>query len=301
MKKIKIALLLVENNDYQAEQEKSAQTVARQLDIDLELKAIEHDAVMQSQTVIQLLQRSAETRPDGILFEPVGTPLAQGARMAMEKGVGWIVLNRRVDYVSDLRRQFPSGNVFCVTTSHDEVGRIQGEQMAHLLPNGGPILYITGPADNEASRQRTEGMQKASGSRFDARMLKGTWSEQSAYMAVNSWLRLSTSRDTHVKLVASQNDAMALGARKAFSELPSGEERDRCLRMPFLGCDGLLMGGQAAVKKGILTATVVIPPNAGQAIEALVASLRGAPKPRECIYIVPHSFPQLDSLKALAS
>jgi ribose transport system substrate-binding protein len=301
MKRIKIALMLVENNDYQAEQEKSARAVARQLDVDLEVRSIEHDAVMQSQTVIQLLQRSAETRPDGILFEPVGTALAQAARMAMDKGVGWVVLNRRLDYASDLRRQFPAGHLFSVTTSHDEVGRIQGEQMAQLLPNGGPILYITGPADNEASKQRTAGMQRASGTRFDARMLKGTWSEQSAYAAVTSFLKLSTSRDTQVRLVAAQNDAMALGARMAFSELPSGDERDRCLKMPFLGCDGLVTGGQAAVKKGILTATVVIPPNAGQAIEALVASLRGGSKPPECIYTVPLSFPQLVSLKAVAS
>jgi ribose transport system substrate-binding protein len=248
--------------------------------------------------VIKLLQRPVETRPDGILFEPVGTPLAQAAKMAAEKGVGWVLLNREVEYTPELRKLYKTA-VFSITTSHTEVGRIQGQQIAHLLPDGGAVLCITGPADNSASRQRTAGMEETKGPRVEVRFMKGTWSEQSAYQAVSSWLKLSTSREARVNVVAAQNDAMALGARKAFQGLPPGPDRDRWLGLPFIGCDGLRMGGQTAVREGSLTATVVIPPNAGHAIEALVAGIRTGQRPPECIYTVPHSFPQLITLKAV--
>ena len=67
---------------------------------------------------------------------------------------------------------------------------------------------------------------------------------------------------------------MAIGARKAFQELPSEIERDRWLGLPFLGCDGLPNTGQSWVRSGLLTATIFIPPNTGQAMEMLVDALQ---------------------------
>jgi hypothetical protein len=54
---------------------------------------------------------------------------------------------------------------------------------------------------------------------------------------------------------------MALGARRAFDELTTGAEHDHWLSLPFIGCDGLPKSGQAAVRRGLLEATVVIPAN----------------------------------------
>jgi ABC-type sugar transport system substrate-binding protein len=99
---------------------------------------------MQSQEVLKLLHSPAEIRPDAILFEPVGTALAQAAKIAVSKGVGWVVLNRQVDYLSELRRE-SSTPLFCVSTNHDEVGRIQGEQIVKLLPRRGGVLTSTDP------------------------------------------------------------------------------------------------------------------------------------------------------------
>jgi len=53
----------------------------------------------------------------------------------------------------------------------------------------------------------------------DVRVLKGLWTEESAYNAVGSWLKLNVAKDVAFGLVAGQNDAMALGARRAFQEL----------------------------------------------------------------------------------
>ena len=96
--------------------------------------------------------------------------------------------------------------------------------------------------------------------------------------------------------MAGQNDAMALGARRAFQELTTGAERDRWLSLPYIGCDGLRNTGQAYVHRGLLAATIVIPANAGQAIKALVTSLRTGQQPPECIFTTASSFPQIASL-----
>ncbi len=295
MKKLKIALLVVENNDYQAEQVIAGTQVARKLDIDLEVIHTEHDAIEQSGHVLKLLYRPPDTRPDGIVFEPVGTPLVQAAKIAASSGVAWVVLNREVDYVRELRRQH-SAPIFCVSTSHTNVGRIQGQQIARFLPNGGAVLYIQGPSDNNAAVRRTAGVQQAKPGNVELRILRGLWTEQSAYQAVNSWLMLKVAKDVAFGAVAAQNDAMALGARRAFEELATGAHRDRWLKLPFLGCDGRPSGGQAAVHNGRLAATVVIPPNAGQAIQAIVTAIRKKQQPQESIFIDVESFPPLSSL-----
>jgi len=128
--------------------------------------------------------------------------------------------------------------------------------------------------------------------------MKGRWTEDSAYQIVSSWLKLSTSQNSDLNLIAGQNDAMAMGAKKAFQELTAGPARDRWLSLPFIGSDGVPGTGQAWVKSGRLTATVIVPPNAGQALTLLVRAFRNATEPPERILIVPVSFPSLDALRA---
>ena len=119
----------------------------------------------------------------------------------------------------------------------------------------------------------------------------------SAFNAVGSWLKLNIVKDAAFGVVAAQNDAMALGARRAFQEQTSGAERDHWLSMPFIGCDGLPKSGQVYVHRGLLQATVITPANAGQAIKALDAALKTGQQPPECILTEASSYPQIASLK----
>jgi ABC-type sugar transport system substrate-binding protein len=133
-------------------------------------------------------------------------------------------------------------------------------------------------------------MLKTKPSNVDVRIVKGMWSEQSAYNSVTSWLQLSTNREIRIRLVAAQNDAMALGARRALESFGASS-------IPFLGCDGLPSGGQSAVRRKLLAATVVIPPNAGQALEAMVKALRTGVPVDETIRTAPSSYPPLGDLR----
>ena len=153
MKKLKVVLsLTTRDNDYQIEQAAAAQEMADRLNLDLELLYAENDAILQSQQLLNIIQSNSVPHPDGMIFEPVGgTAMPQVARACAAAGIAWVVLNREVDYISDLRRNYKVP-IFSISSDHEEIGRIQGRQVAALLPNGGSVLLIQGPAENLAAK-----------------------------------------------------------------------------------------------------------------------------------------------------
>ncbi|MGH9677700.1 MAG: sugar ABC transporter substrate-binding protein, partial [Candidatus Acidiferrum sp.] len=246
MRKLKFLVSLTTNdNDYQIEQADSAEQTARKLGVELQILYAENDAISQSTQLLKAIQSPAAARPDAIVFEPVGgTALPQVARAAVNAGIGWAVLNRDATYIAELRNA-STVPVFSVSSDHVEIGRIQGRQFAALLPRGGSILYIQGPSENSAAKDRTSGMLETKPANVHVITLKGQWTEESAQRAVRSWLKLPTSQKTAIDLIGAQDDSMAMGARKAFQELPNESERELWLKLPFTGCDGLPRTGQS--------------------------------------------------------
>jgi ribose transport system substrate-binding protein len=301
MKKLRFLVSLTTNdNDYQCEQAKAAQETARRLGVDADIVYANNDSVNQSQQLLQAIQSSPAERHDAIIFEPVGgTAFPIVARAAAEAGIGWVVLNRDVDYIAEIRKAH-NVPVFGITSNHEEIGRIQGRQFAALLPKGGSILYIEGPSSSSAARERTAGMNETRPTNLQIRTLKGEWTSESAEHAVQAWLRLSTSLKTPIDLIGCQCDAIALGARKAFQELPDSPEKERWLRLPYTGCDGLPRGGQEWVRKGLMVATVVVPANTGLAIEMLVKSFQTKQQPPEKTLTTASSYPPVEALAANA-
>ena len=299
MNKLKFILSLTNNdNDYQIEQGAAAEQAAKRLGVELQIIQAENDSVTQSQQLLKIIQSRCDSLPDGILFEPVGgTALPQVGRAAAIAGIGWVVLNREVEYISELRKAYRVP-AFCITSDHEEIGRIQGRQLAAMLPKGGSVLYIQGPSENLAAKQRTFGMYETKPADVQVKLMKAQWTEASAYRTVSSWLRLSTSQQTHIDLVAAQDDSMALGARKAFEEELNLTARERWLKLPYIGCDGLPNSGQNWVRRGLLTATIFVPPNAGTALEMLVAAVQNGTLPAERSLIDPVPIPALDVLAA---
>jgi ribose transport system substrate-binding protein len=298
MAKIRILIsLTTSDNDYQVEQAQSAEQAASKLGVSAEIIYANNDAINQSTQILRAIQASPEDRPNAIVFEPVGgTALPQVARAAAAADIGWAVLNRDASYIEDLRKTSAAA-IFAVSSDHVEIGRIQGRQFAALLPRGGTVLYIQGPSENSAAKERTVGMQETKPANIQIIALRGQWTEESAQRAVRSWLKLTTSQKTAVDLVASQDDSMAIGARKAFEELTNEVDRERWLKLPFTGCDGLPKTGQAWVRSGLLAATVFVPPNAGQAIEMFVQAIQQKKRPSERVFTVPTSIPALTALK----
>src|SRR5467141_1621935 len=297
MKKLRFLVSLTTNdNDYQTEQAKSAEQMARKLGAEIQIVYADNDAITQSTQILKAVQADENQRPDAVVFEPVGgTALPQVARAAVAAGIGWVVLNRNVEYIAEIRKacRVP---IFGVSSDHEEIGRIQGHQFGALLPKGGTVLYIQGPSESLAAKQRTTGMYETKPADVQVKIMKGQWTEDSSYRAVSSWLRLATSQQTRIDLIAAQDDAMALGARKAFQDLPDNAARERWLSIPYIGCDGLPKTGQAWVKRGLLAASVFVPPNVGRAMEMLVHAVNTGTMPPERTLTVPASFPSLEAL-----
>lgn len=298
MKKLTFALSLTNNdNDYQQEQAAAAEKAARKLGVDLKILHANNESVVQSQQLLEMIQGTAMSRPDAILFEPAsGTAFPQVARAAVAAGIGWVVLNHQADYIGQLR-QSCSAPVFSISSDHTEIGKIQGKQFEALLPHGGSILYIEGPANSSAAKERTRGMTATKPANIRMKTLRANWTEESSYKAVSSWLRLRTSQEMQIDLVGAQDDSMAAGARKAFAEMPE-PERQRWLKIPFTGCDGLPKTGQSWVRSGVLTATVFIRPNADLALDMLVEAIHGGAQMPECRLIAPESIPSIAQLSA---
>ena len=305
MKRLNVLIsLITRDNDYQMEQHSVAETVAQSLNLDIKVIYAEKDAVNQSLQLVNAIQAPVVARPDAIIVEPAGTGMPQVAEAAARAGISWIVLNGNVDYISKIRK-LGSPTAFGVNCDNEEVGHIQGEQFNVLLAHGGCVLYVEGPSTSDPCKKRAHGMLERKRPDIVVKTLKGDWTEGGAYNAVNSWLKLTTSKDLHIGAIGCQNDAMALGARKAVHDIVDNETRQNLLKLPLTGCDGVAGVGQLNVRRGSLAATVVVPALTGPALQLLVDTMRTGVQPLERTLVPAKSFPPIEELaikfKAAAS
>jgi ribose transport system substrate-binding protein len=285
--------LLDEAQDFQQHQAADARVTAEKLNVELDVLFAENNAILQIQQLYRVIRQ--QPAPRAILVESVsGEGLARVAQAAARAGIGWVLINRRVEYLDELRRQYPSLPIGTFSTDHAEIGRIQGRQLRALLPAAGRVLYVQGPSDTSAARDRLAGTREAIGAgRIELKIIDGQWTEESGALAVDRWLRLKRHDAEQPDAIACQNDMMALGARSALTALAP---ELGLARLPLIGADGLPEGGQRLVRLGQLTATVVVPSNTGPALHTLVRSFAGrAPFPAETL-LIPTSYPELKTL-----
>src|SRR4051812_18351920 len=183
--------LTTRDNDYQQAHATSALAVAQRMGVLLEIVYAENDAVTQVQQILSAIQRR-DHGFDAVITEPVGTAMQNVAEVALNSGIGWCVLNREADYISRLRAGI-NIPVFEVSVDQVEVGRIQAQQISNLLPDGGGVLYITGPSAGSAAGFRTQSMLERKAANIQLKSISSNWTDEGGYRAVLSWLKLSTS------------------------------------------------------------------------------------------------------------
>lgn len=295
MKKWKCVLALPGDNIYLREQEAAAKATATRLGVDLQVVNSENDPILQSQQLLQFVQSRSGPRPDAILLEPVNaTGLPRVAEAAVASGVAWVVSNAQVDYLAALRKS-AKAPVFMVSQDHVEVGRIQGRQIAAILPKGGSVLYLRGPAANYLASKRNEGVDATKPSNVDVKNLKIQWTADSAYKSLCSWLSLSTVRSQDTQLILSQNADFIFGARKAFQSNTAEPERSKWLAIPCAAV-GIAAQIKPLVDQGTLRAAVVTSLTLDTALEMLVQSLKRGSQPPEQTFVEACSYPSLEQL-----
>jgi ribose transport system substrate-binding protein len=296
MPKIVVALLNAEQ-EFQQLQAKDARETAARLGLEVEVAFAEGHAVVQIQQLFKHIHAPEAERPVAIVVEAAtGEGLERVARNAVKAGIGWILVNARVSYVDELRQAHPGLPIAMLGADQREVGRIQGRQCRALLPSGGNVLCVQGPADSSVTLDRFEGLKEALGTGFELRGLNGEWTEASGEKAIVTWLRLKTAEAFRPDLVACQNDSMAAGARQALLL-----HRREWGSVPFLGCDGLPDGGQKMVTHGRLAATVVTPSNTGPALELVARWLQTKQVPPREVRLSSRSHPPEDRLRPRAN
>jgi ABC-type sugar transport system substrate-binding protein len=87
--------LTTSDNDYQIEQAQSAEQAANKLGAEVQILYADNDAITQSTQVLKAIQSPEATRPNGIIFEPVGgTALPQVAQAAVSSLESGCLLHR---------------------------------------------------------------------------------------------------------------------------------------------------------------------------------------------------------------
>ena len=288
--------LITKDNDYQMEQASAANATAADLGVDAQIVYADNDPITQSTQVLKAIQSDPSLRPNGIVVEPLGaTSFPQVAKTAVSAGIGWAVLSREAEYTRELRKSSTTP-IFSISADQVEVGRIQGRQIAALLPRGGSVLLVQGPSVSSVSRERLTGLQESLAPSVHLTSLRGRWTEESGYQSVCSWMRLMAAQKVRIDLIVSQNDSMAMGARKAIQDTVADADRDQWLGIPITGCDGVPRTGQAWVRTGQLTATVITPPSAGQALSMMAKALLAGGSVPEHFLMPPAPFPPIEKL-----
>jgi ABC-type sugar transport system substrate-binding protein len=298
MKKMRIVVALPNDNAYQHEQALVAKATGEQLGLDLQILKANDDSITQSQQLLEMIQYRAEL-PAGFIVEPVtATGLRRVAEAAVGAGIAWVISNSDVDYVKELRKasKLP---IFIVTQGQFEIGRLQGKQMAALLPQGGNVLYIEGPSMSSVAVQRREGMETARPAKAQITTLRSKWSEESACLSASAWLRLATSRAEKYNLVAGQTHELALGARKAFQNMDNAEQKQKWMDIPFLGI-GISSQVKPLVHGHILDAAVVTSVTMDTALKLLVRAIESQVQPPERTVVEVSSYPELERVAGKA-
>ena len=277
--------LLIENNSYQRATAREAMDAGRRHGVEIALFYAENLAVQQSRDILHFVNKN-QGRSLGVVVEPVtdiepasesmaGEALQKLARRVMAKGAAWLVLNRSVEArVQALRKEFPGVPAAVITADQSGFGRVQAGQFKTLLPRGGRVLYVLGSAVSSVSRDRRTAML-ADVAGLTVEEVEGGWVAERTRDAVLKWMRRAQVRDGWPDLVGCQNDEMAMGAREALVRAANEFRRPDLARIPVTGGDGLPDAGQRFVDEKRLTATVIMPPLAGLAIDALVAHWNG--------------------------
>ncbi len=303
----KIGLFVNALDGYQGSVVREVQEAAAPQGLEVQVFDGEHSAVKLGQSVMRFQHENtgkrlcvfvlpeADASHKGAVEED---PTYHVACRLAEKGVGWITLNHgREDFVGALRQRHPRLPVALVAIDNVAFGRLQGQQLRKLLPEGGTALYVRGLAQDSACRDRSLGMNDAlHGSQIQLTDLDARWDEGVARRLVRKWIQ--SPLRTHVRLdaIVSQNDHMGRAVRQELTELAEGMNRPELRTIPVLGGDGLPDIGRPWVDDGTLNGTVCVTLPGRPAVEQLASFWRDGSPIAAVTRLDVSGYPPLDRL-----
>jgi ABC-type sugar transport system substrate-binding protein len=258
-----------EINHFQLLQEETARAEGGRLGLDVEVAFA--PGFDQLRVLKRRLLDTAAGEVDGAVTEPASTSTMDLVLRELKGKVSLVILSAWGPSIEQSAPGWGAGLALgTVSTDHTRVGEIQGRQVAALLPDGGRLLCVAGPARSSAAQQRLEGLKSQLRPAIEVHEISaGQWTESDGIVAFNDWYRVAKAGDPIVQVVAGGNDELALGARRACEALGSAEHRQALLSAKFLGVDACPTFGQKLVADGTLAASVMTPANTGLALAHL--------------------------------
>src|SRR5262245_58319472 len=120
----RLLVALLVDHEFQRLQADDAVAAAARHGFELEVVFADHSPILQIQQLYKEIHRPAAERVKAIIVETVvGEGLERVARAAAQAGIGWILINRRVGYLEELRRAHPGLPIATVGTDQIEIGR----------------------------------------------------------------------------------------------------------------------------------------------------------------------------------
>jgi ABC-type sugar transport system substrate-binding protein len=273
-----------------------AEQAARRHALQLDVHVAGKDVDRQINQLKVAISAQSSARPELILVSPVREQLLLTLlRSAARAGIHWAFLTRWLDDIPALRREFPEVDIYSVSADQKEIGRLQGRQLDILRGPENELIYLSGPAGTSSARQRAEGIQpELERARGKCQTFYGDWSQESGRAAARRWLAGFPKSQRPSFVIIGQNDNMAVGAREAVA---ASLDSSRGAELRVIGCDGSFSFGQRLVSQGKLSATVVVPPVSGRAVDAFAQRLAGRGRPNAVETVAVASHPSLEALR----
>ena len=193
---------------------------------------------------------------------------------AYDSGIPVIVFERKTD--SHKYTAFVSADNY-------EMGRQMGEYITKVTGGKARVMELQGLKGSSPADERHRGFMDAVASHPGitvAATLQGDWTEATAHDAVSRYL--TTHSTPGIDIVFGHNDRMAMGARRAFTDMLSGRDTSTSLPL-FCGIDGLpgADGGIRQVRDSLLCASYIYPTRGDLLLNLALAILQGQPYEKE--------------------
>ncbi|MGA9703953.1 sugar ABC transporter substrate-binding protein [Pseudomonas sp.] len=239
------------------------EAAAKQQDVQIQFEDAQGDVVRQLNQVEGFLNQKV----DAVIVLPVDTAAtANMTRAAVAAKTPLVYVNRHPD-----QRSLPKG-VVTVASNDIEAGQLQMRYLAEKLGGKGQVAIIMGDLAQNATHDRTEGVKQVLKDFPGIKLVEqqsAEWQRSKGMDLTSNWLLAGTQFDA----IVANNDEMAIGAAMALQQ--AGKAKGE---IAIVGIDGL-PDGLAAIKRGMLTASVFQDPKAQatQAVQAAIKMIKGEP------------------------
>ena len=233
------------------------QDAAKSENIQIQFVDAQGDVVRQLNQVQDFLSQKV----DAVIVLPADTGgTARMTQAAVEAKIPLVYVNRHPD-----TKVLPKG-VATVASNDIEAGELQMRFLAEKMGGTGTVAIIKGDLAQNATHDRTEGVKQVLKGYPDIKIVEeqsAEWQRNKGMDLTSNWLLAGTDFDA----VIANNDEMAIGAAMALQQAGKGKGE-----IPVVGIDGL-PDGLAAIKRGLLAASVFQDPTA-QSTQAIVVALK---------------------------